>query len=100
MTCVFRGTEDKKLLRIVLSKSNRDAANCWRSLLEGQYAADAYVFDQMERKLTLERFQNEVRTVEPKTRTLELEVHNFELEVHNFVPEVRTFELEVHTLEP
>ncbi|CAI8040387.1 NudC domain-containing protein 2, partial [Geodia barretti] len=51
--------EDKKLLRIVLSKSNRDAANCWRSLLEGQYAADAHVFDQMERKLTLERFQNE-----------------------------------------
>lgn len=54
------GVEDKKLLRIVLAKSNRDAANCWRSLLEGQYAPDAYVFDQMEKKLTLERFQNEV----------------------------------------
>ena len=66
------GTEDRKLLRIVLSKSNRDAANCWRSLLEGQYAADAHVFDQMERKLTLERFQNEVRTVEPDMRTFEL----------------------------
>ena len=47
-------------MRIVLVKSQRDAANCWRSLLEGQFAADAYVFDQMEKKLTLERFQNEV----------------------------------------
>lgn len=56
------GLEDKKLLRIVLVKSHRDAANCWRSLLEGQYAADAYVLDQMEKKLTLERFQNEVDT--------------------------------------
>ena len=54
------GLEDKKLLRIVLVKSHRDAANCWKSLLEGQYAADAYVLDQMEKKLTLERFQNEV----------------------------------------
>lgn len=56
------GLEDKKLLRIVLVKSHRDAANCWKSLLEGQYAADAYVLDQMEKKLTLERFQNEVDT--------------------------------------
>lgn len=52
--------EDKKLLRIVLIKSNRDAANCWKSLMEDQYIADPLVFDQMERKLTLERFQNEV----------------------------------------
>ena len=58
--CSCCGPEDKKLLRIVLVKSHRDAANCWKSLLKGQYAADPYVFDQMERKLTLERFQNEV----------------------------------------
>ena len=49
-------------MRVVLVKSNRDAANCWKSLVEGEYAANAYVFDQMERKLTLERFQNEVYT--------------------------------------
>ena len=45
----------------MLVKSNRDAANCWKSLLEGQYAPDAWVFDKMEKKLTLERFQNEVK---------------------------------------
>ena len=58
--CIYTCAEDKKLLRIVLVKSNRDAANCWKSLLEGQYAPDAWVFDKMEKKLTLERFQNEV----------------------------------------
>ena len=52
--------EDKKLVRIVLVKSDRDAANCWRSLLEGQYECDAMVLDQMEKKMTLERFQREV----------------------------------------
>ncbi|RXN35165.1 nudC domain-containing 2 [Labeo rohita] len=53
--------EDKKLIRIVLMKSNREAGNCWQSLLEGEYAADPWVQDQMQRKLTLERFQREVR---------------------------------------
>ncbi|KAM6977472.1 nudC domain-containing protein 2 [Aplochiton taeniatus] len=51
--------EDKCLIRIVLTKSNREAGNCWTSLLEGQYSADAWVQDQMQRKLTLERFQRE-----------------------------------------
>eukprot|EP00062_Callorhinchus_milii_P016504 gi/632967831/ref/XP_007900199.1/ PREDICTED: nudC domain-containing protein 2 [Callorhinchus milii] len=51
--------EDKKLIRIVLMKSNREAGNCWPSLLEGQYSADAWVQDQMQQKLTLERFQRE-----------------------------------------
>lgn len=54
--------EDKKLLRIVLVKSDRDAGNCWRSLLDGQYECDAKVMDQMEKKMTLERFQREVYT--------------------------------------
>lgn len=53
-------TEDKCLIRIVLMKTNREAGNCWTSLLEGQYCADAWVQDQMQRKLTLERFQREV----------------------------------------
>lgn len=53
-------SEDKKLIRIVLMKTNREAGNCWQSLLEGEYAADPWVQDQMQRKLTLERFQREV----------------------------------------
>lgn len=60
-------TEDKKLIRIVLMKTNREAGNCWTSLLEEQYAADPWVQDQMQRKLTLERFQREVQS--PNTKT-------------------------------
>ncbi|NWR70821.1 NUDC2 protein, partial [Centropus unirufus] len=55
--------EDKKLIRIVLMKTNRDAGNCWTSLLEKEYAADPWVQDQMQRKLTLERFQREARII-------------------------------------
>jgi hypothetical protein len=40
-------------------KIKRDATNCWTSLLESKYAADPWVQDQMQRKLTLERFQKE-----------------------------------------
>ena len=36
-------------------KSDRDAANCWRSLLEGQYECDPMIMDQMEKKMTLEK---------------------------------------------
>ena len=53
-------TEDESVVRIVLVKSERDAANCWRSLLEDAYEADPWVFQNMEKKLTLERFQREV----------------------------------------
>ena len=53
--------EDKKLIKVVLVKSDRSAASCWKSLLEGQYNSDAFTFNEMEKKLTLERFQNEVR---------------------------------------
>ncbi|KAM9833403.1 nudC domain-containing protein 2 isoform 2-T2 [Syngnathus typhle] len=51
--------EDKCLIRIILMKTNREAGNCWSSLLEGEYSANAWVQDQMQRKLTLERFQRE-----------------------------------------
>ena len=52
--------EDNKLLRVVLVKSDRSASNCWKSLLEGgQYKCSPWVLDQMEKKLTLERFQRE-----------------------------------------
>ena len=57
---IFLMIEDGKLLRIVLAKSDRSAANCWRSLLEGQYESDSWVFSEMEKKMTLERFQREV----------------------------------------
>ncbi|XP_041456039.1 nudC domain-containing protein 2-like isoform X1 [Lytechinus variegatus] len=51
--------EDRKLVRLVLIKSNRQADNCWKSLLKGQYEADPLTFDRMEKKLTLQRFQYE-----------------------------------------
>lgn len=41
-------------------KTNREAGNCWTSLLEGEYCANAWVQNQMQKKLTLERFQREV----------------------------------------
>lgn len=63
MRGVFCASEDKTLLRIVLAKSHREASNCWRSLLEGQYESNAWELDQMEKKLTLERFQSEVSSV-------------------------------------
>lgn len=51
------------MLRIVLVKSGREASNCWSSLLEGEYATDPLLFNEMEKKLTLERFQREVIVV-------------------------------------
>lgn len=53
-------SEDRKLIRIVLLKSGREASNCWPSLLEGMYQCNPLVFNEMEKKLTLERFQREV----------------------------------------
>lgn len=52
--------EDKKLLRILCQKSTRDAGNGWKSLLKDQYNADPWTMSEMEKKLTLERFQREV----------------------------------------
>ncbi|KAI1234037.1 hypothetical protein IHE44_0003747 [Lamprotornis superbus] len=34
--------EDRQMIRIVLMKTNRDAGNCWTSLLENEYAADPW----------------------------------------------------------
>uniref|UniRef100_A0A8C7VWP4 CS domain-containing protein n=1 Tax=Oncorhynchus mykiss TaxID=8022 RepID=A0A8C7VWP4_ONCMY len=44
------------LICIVLMKTNREGGNCWSSLLEGEYCTDTWLQDQMQRKLTLERF--------------------------------------------
>ncbi|KAI8510514.1 nudC domain-containing protein 2-like isoform X2 [Branchiostoma floridae x Branchiostoma belcheri] len=51
--------EDNKLLRIVITKSDRTGRDCWQSLLQGQYPADPQVYDNMEKKLTMERVQRE-----------------------------------------
>ncbi|ELT94267.1 hypothetical protein CAPTEDRAFT_136225, partial [Capitella teleta] len=51
--------QDNKMLQLIMSKSNRTAKNCWRSLLIGQYEADAGTWDEMEKKLALQRFQTE-----------------------------------------
>ncbi|XP_041358876.1 nudC domain-containing protein 2-like [Gigantopelta aegis] len=51
--------EDKKLIRIALSKAKPSLNHCWKSLLVDQYEADPMTYDEMEKKLTLERFQSE-----------------------------------------
>eukprot|EP00039_Didymoeca_costata_P030171 m.28192 g.28192 ORF g.28192 m.28192 type:complete len:157 (-) comp7980_c0_seq2:85-555(-) len=51
--------EDKKLVRITMVKAQREAGNTWKSLLEGQYMANVAQFDDMEKKMTLERFARE-----------------------------------------
>ena len=48
------------MLRICLPKSISTADKCWNSLLKDKYVADPFTFDQMEKKLTLQRFQYEV----------------------------------------
>ncbi|KAK7482608.1 hypothetical protein BaRGS_00026209 [Batillaria attramentaria] len=51
--------EDKRFLRICLSKSLTTADHCWKSLLLNQYETDALTYDEMQKKLTLQRFQLE-----------------------------------------
>ena len=51
--------EDRKMIHIVFTKMRRDAKNCWTYLLEYEYTAHPWVQDQMQRKLTLGRFQKE-----------------------------------------
>uniref|UniRef100_UPI00358FC16C nudC domain-containing protein 2 n=1 Tax=Myxine glutinosa TaxID=7769 RepID=UPI00358FC16C len=51
--------EENRLLHIVLVKSVRQASHCWSALLKGSFMADPWTLDQMQRKLTLERFQTE-----------------------------------------
>ncbi|XP_064636837.1 nudC domain-containing protein 2-like isoform X2 [Lineus longissimus] len=53
--------EDKKLVRICLPKAEPSASNCWHSLLVGQYEANLFQQDEMQKKLTLQRFQYEVK---------------------------------------
>uniref|UniRef100_A0A914XFM7 CS domain-containing protein n=2 Tax=Plectus sambesii TaxID=2011161 RepID=A0A914XFM7_9BILA len=54
--------EDKKLIRILLAKANPGADNLWSALLantEDDYAVHPFTLDEMQKKLTLERFQKE-----------------------------------------
>ncbi len=50
---------DKEKIEICLLKTDKEAKNTWMSLLEGQYEANPYIFDEMEKKMSLERFQKE-----------------------------------------
>lgn len=59
--CLF-SVEDKKLLRIFLVKVDKTASSCWPSLLTNRFEANPYIKDEMEKKLTLQRFQLEVDT--------------------------------------
>ena len=67
-------------------KSDRDAANCWKSLLVGQYAVDPFQFQNMEKKLTLERFQKEVVIVKHTYIQMASELSSYFkfLVLHNF----------------
>lgn len=51
--------EDKRLLRVFLVKVDKTAGNCWPSLLVNQFEANFFTKDEMEKKLTLQRFQLE-----------------------------------------
>ena len=55
--------EDKNVLNVVLMKSQRKASECWKSLLADDYIVDPFTFMEMEKKLTLERFQSEVKAL-------------------------------------
>ncbi len=50
-------SEDKKSLNLVLTKVK--AHESWRSLVKGQEEADPLVLEQMNKKMMLEKFQNE-----------------------------------------
>jgi len=51
--------EDKKQIRLLLTKVNRTAGAVWRSLLTDTYTVDPHTFDLMQQKLTLQRMQYE-----------------------------------------
>ena len=48
------------MLRLCMSKSLATADHCWKSLLTDRYPADPFTYDEMQKKLTLQRFQMEV----------------------------------------
>jgi len=51
--------EDRKMVRVCLVKADRTASNCWSSLLVNQFPADIITLDNMQKNLTLQRFQFE-----------------------------------------
>jgi len=56
----FWTLEDKKLLRIVLHKREMDDQNVWKSLLDNnEYPVNAEEWENVEKKLSLERFQKD-----------------------------------------
>eukprot|EP00056_Hartaetosiga_gracilis_P016651 m.5586 g.5586 ORF g.5586 m.5586 type:complete len:152 (-) comp4413_c0_seq1:98-553(-) len=51
--------EDRKLVRIYLSKSNKEAGATWHSLLKDKYFLHGSELDETQKKMTLERYQTE-----------------------------------------
>lgn len=58
--CIILSPEDRRLLRVFLVKVDKTAGNCWPSLLVNQFEANFCTKNEMEKKLTLQRFQLEV----------------------------------------
>lgn len=57
----FWSLEERKTIKILLSKASIDAASCWSSLFsDGRFSADLWTADEMQKKLTLQRLQAEV----------------------------------------
>ena len=53
-------TEDRKRIQICLVKDLKSASHCWKSLLKDQFEASPVTYDEMQKKLTLQRYQFEV----------------------------------------
>jgi len=51
--------EDKTRVSICLSKAISTASHCWPSLMVDLYPADPVTLDEMQKKLTLQKFQME-----------------------------------------
>ena len=60
ITSLYTFLEDREDLRITLVKTFKDPSKCWKSLLKNENSADPLTFNEMEKKMVLERFQREV----------------------------------------
>ena len=43
-----------------MNKTDSSAGNCWSSVVKGQDKVNAALYDEIEKNVTLERFQQEV----------------------------------------
>ena len=59
----FFVSEDNELVRIILVKSGSLCSKLLEFTVNNEYSADPWTFNEMEKKLTLERFQKEVHLI-------------------------------------